>query len=613
MKAHAFGSLRHKTAHILNRFRKAEDGAMIIFSLFMFVMILWLGGMSVDLMRFETTRAKLQGTLDRATLAAADLDQTLEPAAVVVDYFAKAGMIDFLDGEPYVEQGINYRIVSANAKADMPLMFYDIPRVFTQPFNPGLTALTVSGNSTAEERVTDVEVSLVLDISSSMNRDNRIQNLRPAAQQFVSTVLANNVNAPQGLITISMIPYSAVVNPGTAIADRMNISRSHTYSTCPLFDSGVFNTTVLDLTQPYEHVAHFDIDEGNDSDSATDSGWCFEDNLNAIIPHTANESVLNTAIENLAPYGNTAIDMGVKWGVGLLDPSTRSMITQLAGQPIASIPGIAAGRPYDHEQEDVLKVLVLMTDGENTQQWDLYDRFKFDTSFVWFHMEDKNDPLIDVDFDDTSVQYRGLSTPADYWDDRFYWNGRSSAYDDQNRLWTGRFRNYPQGFDDQTDYVTTRTAADNAGGTTAPGVGRTYKNDVRLATWQELYANWEVYRVNNELLREAYDSGAIPWSAGSAGWPVSIPLDDYIDSEYAVNPALVDGEAANNRLAAICAAARDKGIIIYTVAFEAPENGQTALRNCASSESHYFDVAGTDITQAFAAIASDIRALKLVQ
>ncbi|WP_439141960.1 pilus assembly protein TadG-related protein [Pseudooctadecabacter sp.] len=613
MKAHAFDPLRYKTAHFLNRFRKAEDGAMIIFSLFMFVMILWLGGMSVDLMRFETTRAKLQGTLDRATLAAADLDQTLEPAEVVVDYFTKAGMIDFLDGVPYVDQGINYRIVSASAKANMPLMFYDIPRVFTQPFNPGLTALTVSGTSTAEERVTDVEVSLVLDVSSSMNRDNRIQNLRPAAQQFVSTVLANNVNAPQGLITVSMIPYSAVVNPGTLIADQMNISRSHTYSTCPLFDSGIFNTTALDMGTSYEHVAHFDIDSSRDSDSTFDSGWCFEDNLNAIIPHTTNESTLHTAIDNLAPFGNTAIDMGVKWGVGLLDPSTRGVITQLAGASGSPIPGIAAGRPYDHDQEDVLKVLVLMTDGENTRQWDLYDRFKYDTSFVWFDMDDKNDPLNTVDFDDTSVQYRGLETPTDYWDDRFYWNGRSSAYDDQNRLWTGRFRNYPQGFDDQNDYVTTRAVVDVAGGTTAPGVGPTYKNNVRLATWQDLYANWEVYRVNNELLLEAYYSGAIPWSAGSSGWPVSIPLDDYIDSEYAVNSNLVDGNAANDRLAAICGAARDEGIIIYTVAFEAPENGQTALRNCASSESHYFDVAGTDIADAFAAIASDIRALKLVQ
>lgn len=85
----------------IHRFRQSEEGGMTIFSLFMLVLILTLGGMAVDLMRFETTRAKLQGTLDRATLAAADLDQTLPPAEVVRDYFAKTGMTQFLQGAPY--------------------------------------------------------------------------------------------------------------------------------------------------------------------------------------------------------------------------------------------------------------------------------------------------------------------------------------------------------------------------------------------------------------------------------------------------------------------------------------------------------------------------------
>ena len=37
--------------------RRDEDGSIIIFSIMMFVLILWFGGMAVDLMRFETTRA----------------------------------------------------------------------------------------------------------------------------------------------------------------------------------------------------------------------------------------------------------------------------------------------------------------------------------------------------------------------------------------------------------------------------------------------------------------------------------------------------------------------------------------------------------------------------
>jgi hypothetical protein len=108
-----------------------------------------------------------------------------------------------------------------------------------------MTVLNVSGTSTAEERVTDFEVSLVLDVSSSMNSNNRMTNLRPAAREFVSTVLANNTNAPQGLITISMRSYSAVVNSGTVILPYLNINRTHNYSTCPMFDYSIFTTTAL--------------------------------------------------------------------------------------------------------------------------------------------------------------------------------------------------------------------------------------------------------------------------------------------------------------------------------------------------------------------------------
>ena len=589
------------------RTRKDEDGAMIIFSLFMFVLILWLGGMAVDLMRFETTRAKLQGTLDRATLAAADLDQVLPPADVVRDYFNKAGMADFLDGEPIVDEGLNYRVVTANARADMPLFFYDIPRVFTQPFNPGLTTLTVSGSSTAEERVTDVEVSLVLDVSGSMNSNNRITNLRPAARDFVSTVLANNTNAPQGLITISMIPYSAVVNPGTDIIPHLNINRAHTYSTCPLFDTDMFSSTTLNLSDSYDHVAHFDPDWYWDSDDyePIKYPWCHLGDHNSIVPLTTDENALHTAINALEPYGNTAIDMGMKWGVGLLDPSTRTLVSALAGASGTGVPAIADGRPYDHTQPDVLKVIVLMTDGQNTQQYDLKDQFKYGLSPIWFNRENSTQMLHDVPSNRISIQYGGESTPTYRWDDWFYWTGYGSS---------SRAQRYPNGFSGQWEYA-------NAVGVTDPDYASEdlstfdadavhlnyYSNDVVNASWQDLYAEHVYNRVNNEYLSKPYNHGYINWSNGTYG------ETDYSDPDYAINYSVVNNTQADSRLSSLCAAARNQGIVVYTVAFEAPSGGQTALQDCASSPSHYFDVNGTDITEAFQAIASDIRALKLTQ
>ena len=51
----------------------------------------------------------------------------------------------------------------------------------------GITELEAPATSTAEERVSNVEISLVLDISSSMLSNRRFTNLKPAARTFVDT------------------------------------------------------------------------------------------------------------------------------------------------------------------------------------------------------------------------------------------------------------------------------------------------------------------------------------------------------------------------------------------------------------------------------------------
>ena len=50
---------------------------------------------------------------------------------------------------------------------------------------------------------------------------------------------------------------------------------------------------------------------------------------------------------------------------------------------------------------------------------------------------------------------------------------------------------------------------------------------------------------------------------------------------------------------------------VYTIGFETSTAGSAALADCASSPSHFFNAAGTQISEVFAAIASDITQLKL--
>jgi len=112
----------HKMLFMLKHFTRREDGAMTIFAVFIFLMMLLVAGIGVDLMRNEMERTKLQNTIDRAVLAAADLDQTLDPQAVVTDYFDKAGVGEHLS-QVTVSDGINFRTVTAQANATTTTQF----------------------------------------------------------------------------------------------------------------------------------------------------------------------------------------------------------------------------------------------------------------------------------------------------------------------------------------------------------------------------------------------------------------------------------------------------------------------------------------------------------
>jgi hypothetical protein len=64
----------------------------------------------------------------------------------------------------------------------------------------------------------------------------------------------------------------------------------------------------------------------------------------------------------------------------------------------------------------------------------------------------------------------------------------------------------------------------------------------------------------------------------------------------------------------ICDAAKREGIVIWSIGFEVDLHGTDIMKNCASSPSHYFDVdGGTELTDAFKAIAGQIHQLRLIQ
>ena len=469
-------------AAMYRSFAKEEDGMITIFACFMIFCMLMVGGIGVDMMRHEMERTRIQAVADRAVLAAADLDQTLDPEAVVRDYFAKSGMADFVSNVD-VEQGINFRTVTVDAATTINTQFMDYL---------GVETLRVPGVSTAEEKINKVEISMVLDISGSMRHNNKMPNLRNAAGVFLDSVLKEENH---DLISVSVAPYTAQVNAGQDIFDLMNVTETQTWSHCIDFTNADFGNTAIHAgiapgSEPYVQMQHFDAGyswngQRYGEDNISNPG-CPKRDFEEVYPFSQDKVALKARIDQFQPRANTAIHLGMKWGVAMLDPAWRNFNAALPDVDPAFRTRPADYRdPGNPSSSETLKTVILMTDGEN---------------------------------------------------------------------------------------VTTQRISDS--------LYNSYSE--RL--------HWSNYPLNYYLNRYVSSSDRWRWK-----------YTKYSPSQ------------ADNLLYDICDAAKAKGVIIWSIAFEVTTHGGNVMRNCASSPSHFFAVEGTEITNAFASIARQINQLRLTQ
>lgn len=532
--------------HILQRYAATENGSLSVLAVCLFILMVMMGGLAVDLMRFEQTRTTLQNTLDRATLASASLTQKLTPKSVVTDYFAKAGMTRYLNGVT-VTEGMNFRNVVADASAQTNPIFMHMM---------GVDQLDANGHSMAEQRINNVEIMLVLDVSGSMNSNNRLVNLKSAATEFVDTVLTPDTDHK---ISIGIVPFNGQVNMGpdlrakyTALTDDPGVANVQ----CAEVPDASYATTSLPTNTAMSMAAHADTYSTTNQNgwlASTNTSWSIGydatyNALNVWCPPVAgnivrlpqqNVATLQGYINGLTAVGATSINAGMKWGTALIDPSARTMFTQFISA--GKMPATEAGRPFGFTDPDSMKVIVLMTDGEHFAAERVKPGFKSGLSTIY---KSNNDGYY-------SIYHASVSGSNKYWVPHLgSW---------QNVPWTNSSKN----------------------GTF-----------VQL-TWPQV---WSAMR----LSYVAYQFYARP---GIATYTAQM---DTFRSQTAT--ATMD-----TQLQQVCSLAKGQGVIVYGIAFEATTMGQQQISNCSTSKAHYFNAAGLQIKTAFRAIASNISQLRLTQ
>jgi Flp pilus assembly protein TadG len=556
------------------RFAKDESGTMILFGLIMFVLMVMMGGVAVDLMRYEATRTTLQNTLDRSTLAAASLGQKLGAEAVVRDYVAKAGMTDSLESVT-VTTGLNFKTVGAKGKADTKPFFLHMI---------GIDKFEAPGASTAEQRISNVEVMLVLDVSGSM-AGTKMTNLKSAASKFVDTVLSSDGD---DRISIGLVPYNGQVNLGPVMAGKFNVTlpTGVANTQCVDLPASVYTDTAMSRTLPLPTTAYADTFSGISGSSGTSqtsptsttyqtaasngpaSGnrWCPPSTVNIVRPPINNIATLQGYINNLNAVGATSINAGLKWGLTLLDPASRPIFDELADSNV--IPSSFDVRPFEYTDEEAMKVIVLMTDGEHFAEERMSDAYKTGTS-----------PIFKASDGNYSIRHT---------------SGRPAAAGTREYF---------------VPHLCVSTNCRNGSDTTEAWKSSPYSGGVAQswkAVWTDLRVGWVAW----ELYARALGTGTSSRTSVYNTWITNFRT-------------LTPTSTMDSQLQAVCSLAKGKkNMVIYGIAFDAPANGAQQIKMCTSGYNpakpndpnpYFFASTPDNIKSAFNAIATNISQLRLTQ
>lgn len=541
---------------------------MVVLTLFILIAMLVVAGMGVDFMRYETERARLQSAADRAVLAAAGISNPMDAQLVVESYFRAAGLEDHLESVS-AEVDETSREVSAVASMNVNMAF--LPMI-------GINSMETEARATAFEGRRDVEIALVLDVSGSMGRNRKIENMRNAADAFVE-YLFDEFGDEQ--LAITLVPYTTQVNlPPQLFSLFTGVLPIQTTSQCMDFAPEAYGEVAI--TPGFDQMwqgGHFD---------ARTIGWdwwnCVPDPATQVQPLTNNESHIRTRIGQLTANDLTSIEIGVKWGAAMLDPAMRPLLAGLVGQlGISSL--IGSAHPYDYDRPNTDKYLVVLTDGVNTSHYELNEHVTGGMSDI---------------FRLGSTYYVGFTEPGDMDGDG---TPNEAAYLPGEDRWEPLPLGIQLSWADVFADVPVREYAEDF--RRHQTVGNEVNDDVVCDTFggQGHGLGLCVAPITQNLP---------PWTGNGNGY-VRVPGGTGYNAWYADTVTYIGEDLKNERTDEICSAAKSTGSLIFTIGFEAPVEGADVLRDCASSPSHYYVADGSDIEDVFLEIANQISTLRLTQ
>lgn len=346
----------------VRNFRAARNGNVAIIFALASVPIIAMMGAAIDYSHATQVRADLQAALDSTALMISKTAPTMtsnELQTAATNYFqalyknpasASATVTASYDSSKST--------VTLNGTSQMKTDFVKL-------MAPSYAQLPITGSSTVSWGNSRLRVALALDNTGSMASSGKMTALKTAAKNLLTQLQSAATN--NGDVYVSIVPFAKDVNVGNGYYtanwvnwtdwDKNNGSCSKdkydTYSECLDHDKtwtannhNTWNGCLTDRDQDY------DVSAATPDTTKTSSLFVAEqygDCPTAIMPLSYDWTALKNKIDAMQPNGNTNVTIGMSLG----------WQTLMQGAPF-NAPAEQSGYKYQ-------KVVILLTDGENTQ------------------------------------------------------------------------------------------------------------------------------------------------------------------------------------------------------------------------------------------------------
>jgi Flp pilus assembly protein TadG len=383
-------------------FMGGNRGGIAVWAALIFVPLMGFMGLGVDSARGYLVRARLSQALDAAALAAgkwaSNTTKAEEEAAMTFKANFPDGYMDAAVTGPIIEWNALNDMVGINATAVLPTYFVHLL---------GVNTFTVAASTEVMRKTVYMDIIMSFDVSGSMNETingvPKIDAAREAAHTLTDSLFGASETKEflkMGLVTWNSnarilpigVAYNAATLTSQAVPSYKNPYRksdgtayASPYNASPYPSNATFNTVYFAngipvplMKQPPSNwtgcvVARY-VNNGvaDDGDTELGTGTFGGKQWMSWLPATTSspsmqctnqgirrlinvKSTVKSAIDQVInPSNNTSLGVGLVWGWRLLGTT---------GSPFA---GDGTPPPTDPEKE-LVRAIILMTDGANTQ------------------------------------------------------------------------------------------------------------------------------------------------------------------------------------------------------------------------------------------------------